>query len=202
MCSPAAVGDVDVLFGSVSALGLSLDELDGQGLTARLQDLERVVRRAEAAIVAVLDTADQRGSWKADGLASVRGWARATVRWSDPEVRDRTRTVTLVRDAPAIGEELAAGRIGVAQVRELARARANPRVGEQLVEALPLLIGHAQELPFHDFRICCSAGNRSATSTAPATITRRRMPGGGRTRRWSATRSTSTFRAVRWTGRR
>ncbi|MGI9031983.1 MAG: hypothetical protein ACR2HP_18670, partial [Ilumatobacteraceae bacterium] len=154
MRSPAAAKDVDVLFESVSELGLALDQLDGQGLASRLQDLERVVRRAEAAIVSVLDTADQRGSWKADGHASVRSWARATVRWSDPEVRDRTRTVTLVRDAPAIAEELAAGRIGVAQVRELARARANPRVGEQLVEALPLLTGHAQELPFHDFKVC------------------------------------------------
>jgi len=89
MCSPAAVGDVDVLFGSVSALGIALDELDGQGLADRLQDLERVVRRAEAAIVSVLDSADRRGWWRADGHASVRGWARATVRWSDTEVRDR-----------------------------------------------------------------------------------------------------------------
>ena len=139
---------------SVSGLGVELADLDTHGLAERLLALERVVRRAEAAVVAVLDEADQRGSWKADGHASVRGWARSTVRWSDVEVRDRVRTVRLVRDAPLVAEELAEGRIGVAQVRELARARANPRVGAQITDAIPLLVEHAEHLPFTEFRIC------------------------------------------------
>ena len=90
-------------------MGVELADLDTHGLAERLVALERVVRRAEAAVVAVLDEADQRGSWKADGHASVRGWARSTVRWSDVEVRDRVRTVRLVRDAPLVAEELAEG---------------------------------------------------------------------------------------------
>lgn len=151
MSSTAALDD---LFGSVSRLGDALDGLDTQGLAERLEALERIVRRAEAAVVAIIDEADRRGSWKADGHASVRGWARATVRWSDVEVRDRVRTITLCRDAPQVAAELAAGRIGVAQVRELARARANPRVGAEIVRAIPLLVEHAQHLPFAEFRIC------------------------------------------------
>ena len=151
MSSPAPLDD---LFGSVSALADGLEELDTDGLAGRLVALERVLRRAEAAIVSVLDTADRRGSWQADGHASVRGWAKATVRWSDVEVRDRARTVTLCRDAPEVADELAAGRVGVAQVRELARARANPRVGATIVDAIPLLLEHAENLPYVDFRIC------------------------------------------------
>jgi hypothetical protein len=151
MCSPAAVDD---LFGSVSALGGGLGGLDTDGLAERLVALERLQRRAEAAIVAVLDEADQRGSFKADGHASVRGWAKATVRWSDVEVRDRVRTVRLCRDAPEGAAELAAGRIGVAQVRELARSRANPRVGSSIVEVIGLLVEHAENLPYGEFRIC------------------------------------------------
>jgi hypothetical protein len=150
MCSEV----LEDLFGSVSALGRGLEGLDGDGLAGRLVALERVVRRAEAAIVAVLDEADLSGVWKVDGHASVRGWARATVRWSFVEVRDRMRTLTLFRDAPLVAAELAGGRIGVAQVRELARARANPRVGDELAAAVPVLVEHAEQLPFNEFRVC------------------------------------------------
>ena len=151
MCSSTSLEE---LLGSVTALAGRLEGLDGDGLAERLVGLERAVRRAEAAIVGVLDEADRRAVWKLDGHASVRGWARATVRWSLAEVRDRMRTLTLFRDAPVVGAELAAGRIGVAQVRELARARANPRVGPELVDAVPLLVEHAENLPFAEFRVC------------------------------------------------
>jgi Domain of unknown function (DUF222) len=151
MCSSESLGG---LFGSVSALGVGLDAVDDDGLAARLVVLERMVRRAEAAMVAVLDEADRRAVWKLDGHASVRGWARATVRWSFVEMRDRMRTLILFRDAPEVATELAAGRIGAAQVRELARARANPRVGAGLVDAVPLLVDHGEHLPFEEFRVC------------------------------------------------
>jgi hypothetical protein len=72
MCSSETL---EGIFGSVSALGLGLDDLDVDGLAARLVALERIVRRAEAAMVAVLDEADRRAAWKLDGHASVRGWA-------------------------------------------------------------------------------------------------------------------------------
>lgn len=100
----------------------------------RLQVLERERRRNEAETVAVLDEADRRGVFSVDGHRSIRPWAAATVRWSDSEIRDRCRTVILVRDVPDVGVELGAGRLGVAQVHELARLRANPRCGDQVVE--------------------------------------------------------------------
>ena len=47
---------------------------------------------------------------------------------------------------------LADGTVGVAQVRELARARANPRAGDQLAAAEAVLLEHAQHLPFEAFK--------------------------------------------------
>ncbi len=47
---------------------------------------------------------------------------------------------------------LADGTVGVAQVRELARAHANPRAGGQLAAAEAVLLDHAQHLPFDAFK--------------------------------------------------
>ena len=192
---------VEDLFESVSALGDELEGLDGDGLAGRLVALERIVRRAEAAIVAVLDEADRRGAWKVDGHASVRGWARATVRWSDVEVRDRVRTVTLCRDAPAVHAELAAGRLGVAQVRELARAR--PTRGSATSSSTPSRCWSSTPSTCRSTssRPVCSAGSRWPTSTAPT------RPRSGPCRApahasSSATRSTSTPPAASSTARR
>ena len=175
----------------VDDLARGLDELDADGLAARLVTLERVVRRAEAAIVAVLETADRRGSWKVDGHASVRGWAWATVRWSDLEVRDRVRTVAVCRDAPAVHAELAAGRLGVAQARELGRGHANPRVGHRLVDALPRSSSTPSTCRTRHSSAVSGAGRRSPTSTAPIRATTPPMPTARRTPSSSATASTS-----------
>ena len=119
----------------------------------RLQDLERQMRRCEAEIVATLAEADRSGSFRLDGHRTVRQWAGASARWSDAELRDRVRTVRLVRDVPEVLDELRAGRLGVAQTREIARLRANPRCGDQVVEAASTLIEHAENVPFFEFRV-------------------------------------------------
>ena len=122
-------------------------------LSERLADLEQVVRWCEAEVVDVLDRVDRLGVYSVDGHRNIRSWAAANVKWSGRETLDRARTVTLVRDVPEIATELAAGRIGVAQVRELARVRANPRCGEQIVDAATELVDAAQALEFDQFRL-------------------------------------------------
>lgn len=117
-----------------------------------LVELEVTLRRTEAAIVAVVDEADRRQVFTGDGHASVRGWAGATVRWSPVELRDRVRCAHLGRDLPAALAGLADGTVGVAQVRELARARANPRAGGQLAAAGDVLLDHARNLPYEAFK--------------------------------------------------
>jgi hypothetical protein len=145
-------GGAGVAVDAIEALTEGLDGLSGRELAARLQDLERVMRRCEAAVVSVLDAADRRGVYSVDGHRSIRGWAGGTVRWSPGETLARCRTVQLLRDVPAVGEQLAGGLVGVAQVRELARVRANPRCGEQLAAAVPKLLEWAVSVPFVEFR--------------------------------------------------
>jgi hypothetical protein len=129
-----------------------LDWLDDRELAARLQDLERLARRVENAIVTTVATADRRGAWFDDGHRSVRGWCQATVNWSGADTTHRLRTATLLNDCGAIGLAFAGGDVGVAQIRELARARANPRCGDAMVVVEELLLADAEHLPFDEFR--------------------------------------------------
>lgn len=122
-------------------------------LAADLRDVERLMRCCEARVVSILDRADRLGVYSVDGHRSIRSWAAATVNWSGRECRDRARTVHLVRDLPSVADDLAAGTIAIAPVRELARLRANPRCGEHLVDAADELVNAAKTLPFDDFRI-------------------------------------------------
>ena len=135
-------------------LGLldDLDVLDGRALAGRLQDLERLARRVERTIVGVVAEADRRAVWSEDGHRSVRGWSQATCRWSYGETSARLRTAALLHKLPLVDEVMRSGVVGVVQVRELARAGANPRCGSQLGEVADVLVGHAQSLPFDDFR--------------------------------------------------
>lgn len=146
------MGSVSDLREELGELCADVGALGGRALGARLQDLERLARSVEHAIVAVVGEADRRAAWAEDGHRGVRGWCVATANWSHGETTARMRSVTLVRDMPTCGRALADGDVGIAQVRELARARANPRCGGELAEAEELLVEQARALPFDDFR--------------------------------------------------
>lgn len=131
-------------------------------LASDLQDVERLMRRCKARVVSVLDRADRLGVYSVDGHRSIRSWAAATVNWSSRECRDRARIVHLVRDLPSVADDLAAGTIAIAPVRELSRLHANPRCGDQLLDAADELVKAAKELPFEDFRIVAQQWERFA----------------------------------------
>ena len=57
---------------------------------------------------------------------------------------------------PAVRAEFRAGRIGVAQVHELAKLAANPRCRGQLPASEQVLLDAARELQFEDFKIVCA----------------------------------------------
>ena len=80
----------------------------------------------------------------------------------------------------------------MAQVRELARARANPRVGATIVEALPLLVEHAQALPYTEFRICVQRWESLADVDGTHGTMKPPMAAGRRMPRSSVTSSAST----------
>lgn len=108
-----------------------VDGLRGSDLDRALVELERARRQLEAAYLAVLDAADDQERYRADGHASVTGWAIALGRTSPVETHRRLQSMRALRDLPATHGALAAGAVaagavGVDQVREIARLHANP----------------------------------------------------------------------------
>lgn len=93
---------------------------------ARLRELEAAHRRLEAELSLTVVALAESAGFKADGHSSVRALLRAELRWSEGEVTHRLRTGRLLADFPDVVDALGNGEVGVAQVRDLARVRANP----------------------------------------------------------------------------
>jgi Domain of unknown function (DUF222) len=140
--------DFEDVVGEVAAL-------TDDALVERFRELECSARRHEAELAAVVAELEGRSVHVPDGHASMRGWFKATVRWSNQECQRRLQTARLVAADRAVGARLHAGEVGVAQVQELARAHANPRCGADLVGAAArTLLDHAATMSFEDFRLC------------------------------------------------
>ena len=137
---------------SFTDLVAELMELDNGSITERFRELELERRRIDAEIAAVVAVADARGVYGDDGHRSIKGWMRANANWSGLDVVLRRRMVKLVETCPSVGDELLDGHIGCAQVAELARARNNPRCGDEIVGVIDTLLDTAEHLPFEDFR--------------------------------------------------
>ena len=125
--------------------------LDDAQVTERFRELELRRRRDEAELLALVAVADARGVYAADGHLTVKGWLRANGNWSPAEVNSTRRKARLVNDHPSVGDALLDGHIGVAQVAELARVRANPRCGDELGGVIDQLVDHAEQLPYGAF---------------------------------------------------
>src|SRR5688572_19844918 len=141
------VDDVDL----ADLLG-SPDGLSGRELGDRLVGLDRLRRALEAATVAVLDEAERSDAYRDDGCITLGSWARCHVLWSKREATTRVHELNLVRLCPEVATALEAGTLGVAQVGELARARANPRAGDEIAEHITQLLDWATKLDFDGFR--------------------------------------------------
>ena len=106
----------------------------GADVDAKLRELETAARRIESAIVAATEHVDRTGHHLADGHRTVGNWLMATTNCSRSEALARRRSAALVRQVPEVANEFSAGRVGVAQVRELGEGRVRARiegVGEQ-----------------------------------------------------------------------
>ena len=104
----------------------TLEGLDGRELAASFKRLERLRRRTEGALAAVIGAVNERGVHGGDGHNNVNGWCRALGRWSDTECRDRIRTANLIASCDRFRDAVRTGEIGVAQSHELARAVRQP----------------------------------------------------------------------------
>ena len=127
--------------------------LDDQTLTARFRAVEAKRRALEAELAAVVGEAHRRRVFADDGHASVRAWMRALAAVSNAECTRRIQLARLVDLAPAVGDALLGGGIGVSQCGEMARAAANPRCGAEITDVVPLLIDKAPLISFDAFRL-------------------------------------------------
>ncbi len=129
-----------------------VQSLDNGDVTKRLRDLELQRRRLNAEMLAVVSVAGARGVHREDGHLSVAGWLRANLNWSGPQISATKKAVRLLDGFDAVGDALAAGHIGSAQVDEIARARSNRRCGDEIGDVLDILVEQAEQLPYDDFR--------------------------------------------------
>lgn len=116
---------------------------DHREVAAVMRQAERLVRGAEALSIRLTGDVDARRLFVDDGHRDARDWLKATVNVPGGVASARVRCARLftrVRDA---GELLAEGSLGVAQVRELGRVYTNPRLGEVLDAAAPVLVESA-----------------------------------------------------------
>ena len=139
------------MFASVVA---ELQEMDDDQFVEHFRTLELEQRRHEAVLAAAVADAERRGVHRRDGHHTIRNWLRAEVNWSGAQIVRRRRVGRLITDMAEVGAALHDGLIGVAQADELARARANPRCGDQLADAIDVLLEHCEQLPFDDSRAC------------------------------------------------
>ncbi len=122
-----------------------------------LRGLEHVARRVEAAVLSVVGAAQRHQHFAAQGHRTVTSWQVAIVNGSRGVALARTRSARVVQRAPEVGSRLAAGEVGIEQVRALARVAANPRCGDRLFDTdehwIPQLLHMAAALPLTDFRL-------------------------------------------------
>jgi hypothetical protein len=129
-------------------------ELDDDSLIERFRDLELADRRIEAEMAMTVAEIERRRVHHRDGHRTVRNFLRAEANWSGAQIVRRRRLGELFASIRAAADALHDGHIGIAQADELGRARANPRVGADLVDAAEILLDQCEQLPFDDARAC------------------------------------------------
>ncbi len=113
-------------------------------LDAEFRRLEVESREREARRLALMQVIEAKQVGRADGYLSRKAYLKGVARTSGALAAATIRRTRTCRDAPAIGEALAAGHIGLAQVDELSRVHANARIRDLLPGAAPKLLEHAE----------------------------------------------------------
>ena len=120
-----------------SSLVAELIVTDDPALIERLRTNELEHRRIAAEQAAITREVERRGLFRDDGHRSVKAFLRANLNWSNSQAANTIKVAALLDTVTGAGNALLNGHIGTAQANELARLRANPRVGDQLTNTDP-----------------------------------------------------------------
>ena len=142
--------------GSTEALLDSLIGVPPDELTERLRTLELQRRRLHAELAVTIGLADQQRAYVIDGHRTIKNYLQANCSWSGPEASQWRSVGRLVTHHLDVGDALAAGRIGFAQVAAMATAFSNRRANYRFAEFLPILLDAAERLPFGEFEAVVS----------------------------------------------
>lgn len=148
----AGAGAVAVIAEALVSLAAEWSGTGASGLRRWQQELERVGRMVAGHVATMVAEAERSEAFRDDGHVSVRNWVMAETNCPPREALLVARTARLIESAPVVGDELRAGRIGVGQVREIARAHANPRLGGTIApDVVTELLDQARTEPYHGF---------------------------------------------------
>lgn len=131
-----------------------LTELTDQALDSHIRQLESERRRLEAEMAAAIAVAEHRQLPALDGHRTINAYLRATINCSSSEAGRLRGLARAVDQVDGLGDAWLAGRLGVSQATRFSMLRSNRRVRPHLGEFAPLLLDHAEQLPFCDFVTC------------------------------------------------
>jgi hypothetical protein len=128
-----------------------LVELSDRALADRIEALELRRRATEAKLATAVAIATKRNLAAADGHRSMAAYLRASLNWSTTEANRFLGLSRAVDNVAGFGSAWCAGRFGIPQAIAFSKAYGNPRVRGRLPEFAPLLLEHAEQLPYSDF---------------------------------------------------
>ncbi len=154
----SAVSD-PVVAAAIDGIGARLDVLlvddwvpsDGDEAMVRVREYEALGRRFHAGQLRLMDRIGRAGVYEADGHASEKVMVRHGANLSNAEALRRDQVVRMHRRMPGVAGGHAAGRIGIPQCERIARAFANRRICDQVVELDEQIARAAAVLPYKEF---------------------------------------------------
>ena len=132
----------------------SLMELPDGALDDRIRELTLERRRLDAEFSAAVRIAELRQLGAIDGHRTINSYLRATLNCSSTEASRLRSQAHAVDEIEGLGEAWLAGRLGTSQVARFAAVNGNRRVRDRLSEFTPMLLDHAEQLPFSEFSQC------------------------------------------------
>ena len=132
----------------------ALTELPDAALDDRIREIELQCRRLGAELAAAVAVAEHRQLPAVDGHRTTNAYLRATFNCSSTEanrLRSRARAIEAI---DGLGEAWLSGRLGDSQVTLFASVNRNRRVRDRLPEFAPMLLDHAEQLPYSEWIQC------------------------------------------------
>lgn len=128
------------------------DGFDAETVTVWAMGVERLRRQIDGVGVAVADHVDAARPFVGHGFFTAKAWLKHTLQLSGAEAHARVQEARLRRVAKVWNNALAAGLVGVAQTRVMARIAANPRIApDVLVDGVWNLMADAMDVSFEEF---------------------------------------------------